>query len=98
MMITIKEARKAAALFAEEVLGPDRVEGTRLEEVEDDVINTHDVWVITLSFSKEPGTMSAYEQMMQNGSGARPRDYKTFAVDKETGRVISMKIRQLALS
>jgi len=93
-MITVKEAIKAAVAFAEEVLDPAIAVTARLEEVSDEPVGNREAWVLTLSFAKESWMMSTVERVQ----GAHGREYKTFAVDKETGRVLSMKIRQLAFS
>ena len=47
-----------------------------------------DEWLITLSMEGQ--------NAMQVLTGHMGRDFKTFAVHKETGEVLSMKIRQLA--
>ena len=90
-MIDVKQAVKAAAQFAEDVLGPENVRGARLEEVEISEDGGH--WLITLGFlnSDTPeGGRSAFEVL----AGIREkREYKVFKVDAETGRVLSMKIR-----
>jgi hypothetical protein len=59
-----------------------------LEEVESGKIEDKQTWVITLSFrDKELGVRALSQD---------PRAYKRFWVDKQTGEVISMKIREMA--
>ena len=54
-----------------------------VEEVEQ--LDGH--WLITLGYDA-PGIVSAF-------GGKENRDYKTFKVDRETGEVVSMKIREV---
>ena len=72
--------------FAVEHLGPERTQGMRLEEIESDPA----VWYITLSMlsQDEPNPLAVL-------AGQR-RDYKKFAVSKDTGEVTAMKNRELA--
>jgi len=92
-MATIKEATENAAAFAREALGPARTQGLRLEEIVAETENGNEVWLITLS-------MVADEYL--NGLGAAlaainpKREYKVFTVQKNTGEVTSMKIRELS--
>lgn len=90
-MIDVKQAVKAAAQFAEDVLGPENVRGARLEEVETSEDGGH--WLITLGFlspETPAGRRTAFEAL---AGIPEKRDYKLFKVDMETGQVISMKIR-----
>jgi hypothetical protein len=84
-MVGIKDAVFAAVQFAKSVLSQTRTDDIRLEEVEAGDYKGQDVWLITLSMDDQ----SAMSVLMG-------RDFKTFAVNKETGEVLSMKIRQLA--
>ena len=83
-MVSIKEAVERAVAFAQEVLEPPRTTGLRLEETDLGKIGPQDVWFITLSMPTD------------NPLRFATRDYKTFAVSKQTGEVLSMKIREVA--
>jgi hypothetical protein len=87
-MVGIKEAVAAAVQFANSVLPPTRTDDIRLEEVEAGDYKGQDVWLITLSMEGQSA--------MQILTGRLGRDFKQFAVNKDTGEVLSMKIRQLA--
>ena len=85
--MTVKEAVSKAMEFATGVLSPARTVDMRLEEVEAGDYKGQDVWLITLSMGGQGLAFLA---------PSASRDFKTFAVHKETGEVLSMKIRQLA--
>jgi len=87
-MVSIKQATMAAREFARSVLEPDQFKTLRLEEVDSSLVDGKPVWLITLSVSAPD-----HVTVMLAGVG---RDYKTFAVQKEDGEVLSMKIRELA--
>ena len=92
-MTTVKEAIDRAGTFAVGVLGKDRAVGLQLEEVE---LGTHmgkETWQITLSMLR-PNPFATLG--VPAGASFGARDYKIFAVDRETGDVLSMKIRELA--
>lgn len=90
-MVSIRAASEKAATFAEAALGPNRTKGLRLEEVESSVAGGEDVWLITLSMvDSEMDVLEGFPAAL------RKRVYKTFAVRKSDGDVISMKIRELA--
>lgn len=77
-------------IFAQDVLGPERTSGARLEEVESTSVDGEDAWVITVSIpDEEPGTLAS-------ALGGRSRQYKSLIVLKRDGEVKSMKIRNLA--
>jgi hypothetical protein len=87
MMVSIKQATESAIAFAREILGPERVGGLRLEEVESTKTAGVMAWVITLSMADTSSPLSVV-------SGKR--HYKSFTVRKADGEVLSMKIRELA--
>jgi hypothetical protein len=87
-MVTIQEAAEKAVAFAQESLGPERSKAMQLEEIESANEGGTDVWRITLSLP------DAYPTNALEAIGMR-RQYKTFAVAKSTGEVLSMKIREL---
>lgn len=86
-MATIQEAVQNAVVFARDSLGVDRTSGLRLEEIESATEGSIEVWRVTLSMI-ESDTVSALLSSR--------REYKTFAVEKATGEVTSMKIRELS--
>lgn len=93
-MIDVKQAVKAAAQFAEDVLGPENVQGARLEEVETSEDGAH--WLITLGFLRPDAPESRRTAFEALAGIPGKRDYKLFKVDMETGEVISMKIRSVS--
>jgi hypothetical protein len=90
-MIDVKAAIKAAMEFVAENFHEGALSSLRLEEVE---LSTDDAcWHITLSLVRGDGVGALAAAL---GTDSRARDYKTVAVDAETGTVKSVKIRQLA--
>jgi hypothetical protein len=89
----IKDAVRNAMEFAVTSLGAERTVGIRLEEVESSRLDDRPVWFITLSSVSNPSFRPIFGQI---GADAE-REYKTFTVDKETGEVLAMKIRLLAV-
>jgi hypothetical protein len=83
-MITVKEAAAGAVEFARTMLDPPP-QDLRLEEVEVGKADRIDAFRITLSMQDRTGL----------GSLGR-REYKVFTVRRDTGEVVSMKIRELA--
>jgi hypothetical protein len=90
-MVSIKQAFANAANLAANVLGPERLADLRLEEVESAEVNGADVWLITVSMVRPSPAGNA---LGLNFTGVR--DYKSFAIRKDTGDVLSMKIREVA--
>ncbi len=88
----MKQAVDVSAEFAASILGPDRTTGLQLEEVELSKVIDRDVWQITLSMLRP----NPFGNNVAVTNPYLPRDYKTFFVDRETGEVLSMKIRELA--
>jgi hypothetical protein len=91
-MVSIKQAFANAAEFAASVL---ELEDPRLEEVETAEANGAVVWLITLSMVRSGAPFNNALAALSNFRGV-PRDYKTFTIRKDTGEVLSMKIRELA--
>lgn len=90
-MATLKQAIENASAFAREALGSGRTQGLRLEEVESSLAT----WQITLSMVAVPedspsGIVAALSALTPR------RDYKVFTVEKTSGEVTSMKIRELS--
>lgn len=88
-MIPIQQAVASAMTYAQTVLGPDRLTGLRLEEIESGATDGIPVWNITLSGLAE---QTGDPFILYAGN----REYKVFAVSKTTGEVLAMKIRVLA--
>lgn len=85
-------AVKNAIAFAAKSLGPERTSNIRLEEIESSMVDGKPVWLITLSGELHSNIPLA---MFALGTDSH-REYIVFAVDKNTGDVLSMKIRLLA--
>lgn len=92
-MIEVKEAVSAAKVAARDFLSEDiSLEDLLLEEVE--LNDSGGAWLITLGFN-------VLNKNAMRGIGAAlggmqyVRKYKTFSVDVETGKVTSMKIREV---
>jgi hypothetical protein len=77
--------------FAAGVLDEKRRQYPRLEELDSADVDGAPVWLVTLSFEQPKRVVSG--MVLPSFS---ERDYKTFTVNKETGEVLSMKIRELA--
>jgi hypothetical protein len=83
-MISVQDAVTAVLGYVKQF---DKIlpsENVRLEEFEFD--DTKRTWLITLSFMEASGPISS---VLQSGTPA----YRTFAVDAETGHVMSMRLR-----
>jgi hypothetical protein len=94
-MIAVNEAVERAGEFAVSVLGKDRATGLQLEEVELGSFKDREAWQITLS-TRRPTPFDGASNAAIGLNPYGPRDYKTFVVDRETGDVLAMKIRELA--
>jgi hypothetical protein len=95
-MISVKEAIDKAGAFTANILGPERATGLQLEEVELGSFKGKDAWQITLSMRRPNPFDVASNSAIATLSSYGPRDYKIFMVDRETGDVLSMTIRELA--
>jgi hypothetical protein len=89
-MVSVQQAVGSAVTFAQGLFEGESLRSLRLEEVDAGDVNGRPVWQITLSMTERNSPLSALSL-----SGA-PREYKIFTVDKATGDVLSMKIRELA--
>ena len=89
-MISVKEAAVTAAEFAKALATDEPMSrwgrDVQLEEVEQGTVSGREVWLITLSVLKTAPLAGL------NGD----REYKVFAVDRSSGDVLSMKIREFA--
>jgi len=89
-MFSIQAAVNAAKEFAVDVFQPRELLWIRLEEVEKSEDDLH--WILTLSWAEESNTTALIKAV---GSAASvPREYKVFHVDRRTGEVEAMKIRE----
>lgn len=88
-MVSIKEAVRNAMDFAQETLGPQRLNGLQLEEVESSNMGGEDAWLITLSMINQDNSLAI-------ALAGPMRDYKVFTVLKKNGEVTSMRIREPA--
>jgi hypothetical protein len=96
-MVDIKTAVANAMDFAKATLGPERTAGIRLEEIESSKINGEEVWLITLSNALiKEGPLASMRVVAAKLGADMGREYKVFTVPKESGEVLSMKIRLLA--
>ena len=95
-MASIKEATENPIAFARAALGPERVRGARLQEVESTKADGEDAWLITLSMlSPAEGLFSVGDSVAASILGHGKREFKSFTVRKRDGEVLSMKIREL---
>jgi hypothetical protein len=86
----IDQAVQTAIAFASKSLGEQRTQNIRLEEIESSMIGGQPVWLITLSHGRN---LSPAVIQLLGADG--DREYKVFTVTKDTGEVLSMKIRLL---
>ena len=99
VMVDIKAAVTSAIDFAKSSLGPNRTADIRLEEVESSVVDGTPVWLITLSAAADDGPSISFALGgLATVLGAdAAREYKVFTVSKNSGDVLSMKIRLVAI-
>lgn len=97
-MISVKQAAQAAEAFAKNLYPEGELQLLRLEEAE--LADDESAWRITLGWM-EPAVgyaaKTAAELFVRAGNTEKlPRVYKTFLVDRESGEVKSMRIRNVA--
>ncbi len=84
-------------MFATEALGPDRTRDIRLEEVESGVLDGRPIWLMTLSSPFFPKPAGAnLREMMGPVNPLADREFKVFAVAKDSGEVLAMRIKSFA--
>ena len=88
-MIEAKQAVAKAKEIAASMLEPSQFS---LEELERDSYKGREVWRITLSSPKPRNPASLFASQL-----ADPLQYKLFLIDAETGELVAMKIREVAL-
>jgi hypothetical protein len=96
-MVDIGAAVARAIEFATSTLGPQRTRELRLEEIESSISNDKPVWLITLSNVFDHGPLTGIGHYPTAFGVDNDREYKVFTVAKDTGEVLSMKIRLLAI-
>ena len=89
-MIDAKQAVLLAKDKAEEMLGPGP---SYLEEIERESYKGREIWSITLSFPRGSGEMSPFARL----NSVDVLKYKRFLIDVETGELIAIKLREVAL-
>jgi hypothetical protein len=92
-MIDVKEAVKKALAYLIDIIPDSDFIDPRLEEIEssDDGKN----WFVTVSFIRRVPPVSDVERALGESLTPRERVYKIITIDAETGKPLSMKIRQL---
>lgn len=92
-MISIQDAVKAARDFAEVLYSEGELKQLRVEEIESSEDGKH--WLVTLGWV-EPATrqIGGFAGLTNATIEPLPRVYKVFTIDAETGRVLSMKMRE----
>ena len=91
----VKKAVQTARKYVTDVFADDEITYVALEEVE--FAEGPNVWRITLSFLRPTGTVSSMELIapaLSRGENVR-RSYKIVNVDNVSGRVTSVKHREL---
>jgi hypothetical protein len=94
----IEHAVQSAKAFASKSLGPERTANIRLEEIESSLIDGRAVWLITLSSESphDPIAPITFGNLSRILGADADREYKIFTVTKDTGEVLTVKIRLLA--
>jgi hypothetical protein len=95
IMLDIKQAVKNALDYVTDIIPNSGLIDPRLEEVESSTDGR--TWYITVSFIRQIPPKSVAEKIAELANHFNPsdREYKLIAIDAETGKPLSMKIRQL---
>jgi hypothetical protein len=88
-MIDAKRAVQIAKEKAAELLNQT---SSNPEEIERDSYKDREVWSITLSLPREMNELAPLAQL-----AADPLQYKRFLIDVETGELVAIKVRDVAL-
>jgi len=91
-MLDVKEAARTAAEYFATLYNPSTYTDLQLEEVE--LTEDEKYWLITLSYGSTDDPQSQVGAML-NLPISKPRKYKQFKIDSETGKVQAMKIRKV---
>jgi len=97
-MIPVQHAVQVALSFVSSVIPAEELIDPRLEEVE--LTTDEKNWLITVSFIRKVSTRSVTSlattmKELTGSYSSSDRDYKLVTIDAETGKPLSMKIRQL---
>ncbi len=95
VVVDIKTAVANSMELAKLSLGSSRTTGLRLEEIESSNLDGQPVWLVALS--NLPDGSSVVASLFPAYGADAAREYKTFAAAKNSGEVLSMKIRLLAV-
>jgi hypothetical protein len=87
-MLEIKDAVRIAREHALEMLG---YPNPSLEEIELGQHQDREVWMITLGFPRDLEQIAPLARI-----GADPLQYKRFLIDAETGKMLAMRLREVA--
>ena len=87
----VKEAVQAAKKHVAEIFADESIANVGLEEVEFD--ETEQVWAITIGFSRPWDHAGSVMHALEGGS--RARTFKTVRIHDESGRVQSVKHRDV---
>ena len=88
-MLSVKEAAQVAFEYFDDLYEDAPVSSVLLEEVEQVESGNGPLWHITLGFTDESSRGGAAVM------ASKPRRYKRFEIDAETGEVKAMKIRSV---
>jgi hypothetical protein len=91
-MVEVKKAVRIALEYASDLFSSEPVIDPRLEEVS--LSDDEKLWTVTISFIR-PTPKSPNHQTIIDALKPPEREYKSITVDSQTGKVLSMKIRQL---
>lgn len=84
-MLDVKEAAQRASEYFATLFPQDLASKARLEEVE--LSEDGEYWLITLGYPVDVTGLFIGQ--------AKPREYKQFKIEAATGKVVSMKIRNV---
>ena len=92
--VTVKDAARAALRFLHDLYEGEPFVDLRLEEIE--LSDDGKYWSVTYGFTVTERNLGDNPLLGSLASGLRSRrDYKTIAIDAQTGEPLSMKIRAL---
>lgn len=91
-VVPLRDAVDHAIAFASETLGAAGTQGIRVEEV--DV--KPESWLITLSMIDPDESENGLAAINAALGSPRKRAYKVFTVRRDTGEIVTMKIREFA--
>lgn len=89
------DAKRAIQIAREKATHLLNQASSSLEEIERDSYKDREVWSITLSLPRDPNDLTPLARITQ--PWADLRHYKRFLIDAETGELLAMKVREVAL-